>query len=253
MGLWLGWIEALRIATPIEVHVHTNLWGFAAIILAGLIVDLYPSFANCSLSWPRTVPWVYWAMTLGASGLIAGPWLDINLFTVVGLVLHTLGTILILANAIKPLLADRQAWTPGMLHLFTSYIWFFIPVVVAPLIVARATDSPVEEVSGNGGPILIFGWLLQSGYALAPYLFTRYFEPDKRARLGGTWLSLATMHIGGVLFWVSLFFPDVASATRALAYGFWIVSGAPIFISLWSSLRSGSRAIEGAQTLPREG
>lgn len=208
-GLWLGWSQVLQIASPIEVHVHTNLWGFAAFVLAGLLVDLYPSFANRPLAWPRTIPWIYWTMTLGAFGLISGPWLNISLFTVAGLILHTLGSILLLVIAIKPLLGDRRVWTPGMLHLLTSYVWFFIPVVVAPMIVARATDFPVQEVSGSGGPILIFGWLLQFGYAMAPYLFTRFFESDKPARLGGSWLSLATVHIGSILFWVSLFFPNV--------------------------------------------
>lgn len=238
-GLWLGWSEALHIASPIEVHVHTNLWGFAAIVLAGLLVDLYPSFANRPLAWQRAVPWIYWSMTLGALGLIAGPWLNVNLFTVVGLTLHTLGSILLLVIVIKPLLGDRGAWTPGVWHLLTSYVWFFLPVVVAPLIVARAANFPVQEISGSGGPILIFGWIMQFGYALVPYLFMRFFEPHKPARLGGTWLSLVAVHAGSVLFWVSLFFPNVEAVARASAYGFWILSGLPILIALWKSLHSG--------------
>ncbi|MDL1910489.1 hypothetical protein FBQ81_07315 [Chloroflexi bacterium CFX6] len=238
-GLWLGWSEALRIASPIEVHVHTNLWGFAAIVLAGLLVDLYPSFANRPLAWQRSIPWIYWSMTLGALGLIAGPWLNVSLFTVVGLILHTLGSVLLLVIAIKPLLGERGAWTPGVWHLFTSYVWFFLPVVVAPLIVARASNFPVQEISGSGGPILIFGWIVQFGYALVPYLFTRFFEPHKPARLGGTWLSLAAVHAGSVLFWVSLFFPNIEAVARAAAYGFWILSGIPILIALWKSLHSG--------------
>lgn len=246
-GLWLGWSEALHIASPIEVHVHTNLWGFAAIILAGSLVDLYPSFADRSLAWPRSIPWIYWSMTFGALGLISGPWLNISLFTVVGLVLHTLGSILLLVIVIKPLLGDRRAWTPGMWHLLTSYVWFFLPVVVAPLIVARATDFPVQEISGNGGPILIFGWIVQFGYALVPYLFTRFFEPNKPAYLGGTWLSLVTVHIGSILFWVSLFFPNVEAVSRALAYGFWMISGLPILAVLWKSLRSGMQRVEESQ------
>ncbi|MEW5938631.1 MAG: hypothetical protein AB1750_03120 [Chloroflexota bacterium] len=251
-GLWLGWSEALQIASPIEVHVHANLWGFAAIILAGVLVDLYPSFANRPLAWPRSIPWIYWSMTLGALGLISGPWLNVNLFTVVGLILHTLGSVLLLVIVTKPLLGDRRAWTPGVWHLLTSYIWFFIPVVVAPLIVARATDFPVQEISGSGGPILIFGWILQYGYALVPYLFARFFEPGKPARLGGTRLSLVTVHLGGILFWVSLFFPNVEPVSRALAYGFWIVSGLPILVSLWRSLRSGVQKVDEHQAASLE-
>ncbi|NOH04887.1 MAG: hypothetical protein HND47_24425 [Chloroflexi bacterium] len=251
-GLWLGWSEALHIASPIEVHVHTNLWGFAAVILAGLLVDLYPSFANRPLAWPRAIPWIYWSMTFGALGLIMGPWLNISLFTVIGLVLHTLGSILLLVIVIKPLLGDRAAWTPGVWHLITSYVWFFLPVVVAPLIVARATDFPVQEISGSGGPILIFGWIVQFGYALVPYLFTRFFEPDQPARLGGTWLSLASVHVGAVLFWVSLFFPNVEQISRALAYGFWILSGLPILIGLWKGFRAGVQRVEEGQAVSPE-
>lgn len=251
-GLWLGWSEALYIASPIEVHVHTNLWGFTALILTGLLVDLYPSFTNRPLAWPRAIPWIYWTMTLGALGLISGPWLNISMFTVVGLILHTLGSILLLIIVIKPLLGDRRVWTPGMLHLLTSYVWFFIPVVVAPMIVASATDFPVQEVSSSGGPILIFGWILQFGYALVPNLFTRFFEPNKPARLGGTWLSLVTVHIGGVLFWVSLFFPNVEMVSRALAYGLWIVSGLPILVALWKSVRSGLQRVEESQIVSFE-
>lgn len=251
-GLWLGWSESLHIASPIEVHVHTNLWGFTALILAGLLVDLYPSFTNRPLAWPRAIPWIYWTMTLGALGLISGPWLNISMFTVVGLILHTLGSILLLIIVIIPLLGDRRVWTPGMLHLLTSYVWFFIPVVVAPMIVASATDFPVQEVSSSGGPILIFGWILQFGYALVPYLFTRFFEPNTPARLGGTWLSLVTVHIGGVLFWVSLFFPNVETVSRALAYGLWIVSGLPILVALWKSVRSGLQRVEESQIVSFE-
>ncbi len=238
-GLWLGWSEALHIAAPIEVHVHTNLWGFAAIVLAGLLVDLYPSFANRPLAWPRSIPWIYWLMTFGALGLIAGPWLNVSLFTVLGLVLHTLGSALLLVVAIKPLLGDRSAWTPGVWHLFTSYVWFFLPVVVAPMIVARAENFPVREISGSGGPILIFGWIMQFGYALVPYLFTRFFEPQKFARLGGIWLSLVAVHAGSVLFWISLFFPNIETAARASAYGLWILSGIPLLTALWKSLHDG--------------
>lgn len=243
-GLWLGWGGPLHIAKPIEVHVHTNLWGFTAILLAGLLVDLYPSFAGRPLAWPGAVPWIYRAMTVGALGLVAGPWLDVNLLTVLGLVLHTLGSILLMIVLVKPLLGDRRAWTPGMLHLLISYVWFFLPVVVAPLIVAQAAHFPVQEVSGSGGPVLVFGWVLQSAYALLPYLFTRFFEPGRPARLGGTWLSLAAMNLGGILFWASLFIPGAETLARALAYGFWTLSEIPILAALWRSLRAGVQRVE---------
>jgi hypothetical protein len=149
----------------------------------------------------------------------------------------------------KPLLGDRRARTPGMLHLLISYVWLFLPVVVAPLIVAQATDFPVQEVSGSGGPILVFGWVLQFGYALVPYLFARFFEPDQPAHLGGTWLSLVSMNLGAVLFWISLFFPGAETISRVLAYAFWTLSGVPILTGLWKSFRSGMKSVEASQAV----
>ncbi|MEI2691946.1 MAG: hypothetical protein V9H69_20470 [Anaerolineae bacterium] len=39
-GLWVGWSAPLRIAVPKEAHIHANVWGFAGLLFAGLLVDL---------------------------------------------------------------------------------------------------------------------------------------------------------------------------------------------------------------------
>jgi len=54
-GLWFGWDTALRMAVPIEIHIHANNWGFMALVFAGLIVDLYPGFTGRTLAWPRSI------------------------------------------------------------------------------------------------------------------------------------------------------------------------------------------------------
>ena len=32
-GIWFGWGQALGMANPTEVHIHTNIWGFMSLVL----------------------------------------------------------------------------------------------------------------------------------------------------------------------------------------------------------------------------
>ncbi len=50
-------------------------------------------------------------MTVGAFGLIFGPWFENTYLLVPGLMLHLAATIWLLFNVVKPLWGDRQAWT----------------------------------------------------------------------------------------------------------------------------------------------
>src|SRR5690606_17673860 len=49
-GLWLGWNGWLKAKAPIEVHIHANNWGFLSLVFAGLLVDMYPTWAKRSLA-----------------------------------------------------------------------------------------------------------------------------------------------------------------------------------------------------------
>lgn len=243
-GLWLGWGPAIGLDGPKEVHVHTNLWGFTALLFAGLLVDLYPRFAGRSLAWPRSIDATFWLMTLGALGLVLGPWLKIDTLSMGGLVVHSIGTILLLANLVKPLLGERRAWSPGMSHLVTSYFWLLAPGVIAPMIVVKAPWFPVATVESSGAPMLVYGWVLQFGYALIPYLFARLFLPDQPARLGGSWFSLATAHAGGIFLAASLFIAAFQAPLGAIAFALWVLSTGPIAVDLWRIVRAGLAQIE---------
>ena len=233
-GLWLGWSEPLRIVTPKEVHVHSNLWGFASMVLAGMLFDLYPSFTGRQLAAPRMITPIFWLMAVGALGLVSGPWAAVDTFTVIGLVLHTIGTVLMLFILIKPLWGKWPEWTSGVWHLILAYVWFLLAVVVAPLVVAGGVVG--AEVAGSGGPILIFGWILQLGFALIPFLFKRSMMPEQPSRLGGTWFSLVAANGGSLLYWISLFLAAGRSPLRGVAYLLWIVSLLPIVLVLRSDL-----------------
>lgn len=75
----------------------------------------------------------------------------------------------------------------------------------------------------KGGPVeatapqpLIYGWVLQFGIALIPYLARRYFLKEEHPRLGGCWGSLTAVTLGGILIWVSIFIPAPA---KSILYG----------------------------------
>lgn len=238
-GLWLGWGEVLRIAIPIEVHIHANNWGFMSLVFAGLLIDLYPHFAQRPLAWPRSIRPIFWLMTLGALGLVLGPWLKSNWFSVPGLILHLSATIWLLLNVIKPLWGDWQAWTPGMWHLVTAYFWILAPVLVAPLIILGVPGFPGAGIEQNAPQALIYGWVLQFGYALLPYLFARFLLPDQPAKLGGNWFSLITVHLGGVFLWASIFITAYQAPLHGIAYVLWTLSALPIVAELWRIVRAG--------------
>jgi len=245
-GLWIGWSEALHIAVPKEVHVHTNLWGFTAIVFAGILYDLFPELTRQKLLGKlRLDMLVFGSMMLGTLGLVTGPWLDIGWPAVVGLVLHTIGTLIQLAQLIRLVVSQRKMRNPGMAHLVSSYLWLLMPVIVAPYIVAKATeDFPVAEVTGNGGPILIYGWIVTFSLAVLPYFFNQTFQPKQNPSLGGSWLSLLSMHIGSVIFWAALFFPAVQAGLRAGAYFLWFAGLLPLLVNLYLQTKAGVDKID---------
>jgi len=239
-GLWLGWSAWLRIAIPIEVHIHANNWGFLTLLFAGLLVDMYPTWAQRPLAWPRSITPIFWMLTIGALGLVLGPWLQSNWFSVPGVILFLTATIWLLLNVIKPLRGDKAIWSqPGIWHLVTAYFWILAPVLVAPLIIFEAPGFPGAGVEQNAPQALIYGWVLQFSYAFIPYFFYRLFQPERPARLGGSWLSLATVHIGGFFLWAGIFAADYQGMLHGAAYLFWTISMLPIVWELWRIARQG--------------
>ena len=91
----------------------------------------------------------------------------------------------------------------------------------------------------------MYGWLLQFGYAVIPYVLRRFLSPaESPARLGGSWLSLAAVYIGVVLLVLSLFNADQYALLYGAAYAFWAISLLPAGLELWRVLRAVSAASE---------
>ncbi|KAA3658796.1 MAG: hypothetical protein DWQ04_24075 [Chloroflexi bacterium] len=244
-GLWLQWSDFLQIKVPIEVHIHANNWGFMSLVFAGLLIDLYPKWAKRPFANSQTITRIFWLMTLGALGLVLGPWFQSLYYTVPGLVMHLTATIWLLVEVIKPLRGDKEAWsTPGFWHLTTAYVWLLAPVAIAPLILLSVPGFPGAGIEQNAPQALIYGWVFQFGFALLPYFFRRAFQPTSEPALGGNWFSLVTVHLGGVFLWASIFIASLQTVLHGTAYLLWAAAVVPIAKDLWQIASSGLSRLE---------
>jgi hypothetical protein len=213
-GLWLNWSPSLYIQIPLEAHIHANSWGFMSLVFAGLLVDFIPLVTGRPLGSPRAINAIFWSMTLGAFGLVLGPWLGGSLPpTVAGLVLHLTGTVWLVVLLLGSLRAAGRLATAGGWHLAASYLWILAPVLVAPLILLGVLEGgPIESTAPQA---LIYGWVLQFGIALVPFIARRLILKEESPALGGGWGSLAGATLGSLLVWASIFIAPV----RGLLYG----------------------------------
>ncbi len=111
--------------------------------------------------------------------------------------------------------------------------------MVAPLIILGVPGFPGAGIEQSAPQALIYGWVLQFGYALLPYLFARFLLPAQPAKLGGNWFSLITVHLGGVFLWASIFITAYQAPLHGIAYVLWTLSALPIVAELWRIVRAG--------------
>ena len=226
-GLWLGWSEMLLIEVPLEVHIHANNWGFLSLVFTGLLIDYFPVFAKKPLGSEKQLKLILVGMILGAFGLVFGPWFNVLPLIVIGLLSHLAGTAILLALLIKS--CDHKRKNVGMMHLVSSYAWMIAPVLVSPFVIFKITGFDLVEP--NAPQALIYGWVLQFGFAMVPLLIRNYYTPGKE-RLGGNYISLVTNHIGALLLWGSIFVVEYSKMLHGLAYVFWAISIIPIAIEI---------------------
>lgn len=140
--------------------------------------------------------------------------------------------------------------TPGILHLITSYAWILAPVLIAPLIILQVPGFPGVGIEQNAPQALIYGWVLQFGYAVILLLFRRTFLPDNPPKLGGNWFSLIAVHLGGVALWAGIFLDVYQSTLHGIAYGLWFISMRPVAYELWQIVRSGINNVQDIDVVP---
>jgi len=242
-GLWLNWSEVLYIKVPLEAHIHANSWGFMSLVFAGLLVDFIPMITGRPLGSAKDVSLIYWGMTLGAFGLVLGPWLGGSLPpTVSGLILHLAATIWLMVLMGRALKASGRLTSAGGWHLLASYAWILLPVLVAPLILLKfIAGGPVESIAPQA---LIYGWVLQFGIALVPYIARRFFLKEENPRLGGHWGSLAGVTLGSLFVWVSIFLVDIRGLLYGIGFALYALAMIYPVKELFEIVRDGLKKIE---------
>jgi hypothetical protein len=167
--------------------------------------------------------YIFWGMTLGAFGLVLGPWLGGSLPpTVAGLVLHISATVVLVISLVRSLKQSGKLSTAGGWHLVSSYIWILLPVLMAPTILLGILEAgPIESTAPQA---LIYGWVLQFGIALIPYIARRFFLKEENPQLGGCWGSLALANLGSILVWVSIFSGTAEGIVYGIAFVFYALA-----------------------------
>ncbi len=92
---------------------------------------------------------------------------------------------------------------------------------MAPLILLKVPGIPGSTIEGYAPQALIYGWLLQFGFAVVPYFFMWLFLPENEARLGGTRFSLLAVNLGSALLWAGIFFEANREPLYAAGYLLW--------------------------------
>lgn len=249
-GLWLGWSGPLRIQIPLEVHIHANNWGFLSLVFAGLIIDTVSGLSRHPLASVRTFTTIFWSMTLGALGLVIGPWLGGALWvTVPGLVLHITATVWLLVLLVRGLARAGELRRAGGWHLVTAYVWILLPVLVAPFILLNVPGFVGGDIEATAPQALIYGWVLQFGFALIPYLVQRYSLGEGKANLGGHWFSLLMVNIGSVLVWTSIFVAPLHNNLHSAAYAAYVLSMLPIAWQVGRLLQDWFKTVEAGKMM----
>lgn len=244
-GLWLGWSGPLRIQIPVEVHIHANNWGFLSLVFAGLLVDVVPRWSRRELATDRVIHAIFWMMSVGALGLVIGPWLGGALWaTVPGLVLHLSATIWLLGLTAVSIQRAGLLGRPGGWHLLLSYFWILAPVLVAPLILLGVPGFPGAGIEATAPQALIYGWVLQFAFALLPYFMRRFLAGEESPRLGGSWLSLLAVNVGSGLIWAGIFLTEQQAALSGFGYGLFVLAMLPIAWEMGQISRSALRRLE---------
>lgn len=70
---------------------------------------------------------------------MTGAWLDIGWPAMVGLKIHTIGTLLLLAQLVGMAVRERAQRHPGIAQMVSAYLWLLVSVVVAPYIVTKVS------------------------------------------------------------------------------------------------------------------
>lgn len=240
VSMLLHWPAPGGFFGQLEAHVHANVWGFLALVVAGVLLECLPAAVGRPLRWPSLVPATSWLLVLGTAGLVFGPWLAVLPMTILGIVVYVTGTGLLLANLVATGVAGRR-WTANIAHLLVAYIWMLVPAAIAPIILAITGKLPTGQVEAAAVSGLIAGWVLQVALAGLPL---RLRELRQRATgWDGSWISLVLLNVGVLLVWIAAFIstPSVTTSLTATGYGLVAVASMRPVVAILRLMLAGPR------------
>ena len=242
-GLYLNWSETLFIKSPLEAHIHANSWGFMSLVFAGLLVDFVPMITGRPLGTTKNISLIYWGMTLGAFSLVLAPWLGGSKPpTILGLLMHVSSTLWLVVLMIKAFKESGRLNSAGAWHLVSSYIWIILPIMMAPFIMMGIFKSgPIETTAPQA---LIYGWVLQYGIALIPYIARRFFLKDETSQLGGNWASLSAATAGSLFVWASIFIVPARGVLYGIGFALYALALIHPLMEILEIARAGLQKIE---------
>ncbi len=215
----------------IEAHVHANVWGFLALVAAGTLLAIVPKMAGSELRYPRLKPVTFWGVTLGATGLVAGPWLAVNALTMAGLGVYVVGTLALLANLVGTWRLGGCTTDARFAHVIGAYVWLVFPVPWAPLVLLVPEAVPATGIEAAAIEGLVFGWMLQLAMGLLPSVVVALRETpaDLRSSIGESahrpsWLGVGAVNAGMVALWLTAF-PTFGGVEGALTLGGYALVG----------------------------
>ncbi|MFC4246326.1 hypothetical protein ACFOZ7_04875 [Natribaculum luteum] len=245
----------------IEAHVHANVWGFLALVVAATLLLVLPVLLETDLRYPHLVPVTFWGLTLGAGGLVAGPWLARHALTMLGLVVYVGGTVALLANVVGTCRASDRSPNSRVALVLGAYLWLVFPVPWAPFVLLLPDVVPAGAIEVAAIDGLVFGWMLQLAMAFLPVAAVALDRTDGDRFLENvvaaadavprpSWLQVGSVNVGVLALWLSALPPleGVGDALTLGGYALIAVAWTLFAASLWWSIAdapaSGTRHVE---------
>lgn len=236
LSLLLNWPAPGGYAGILESHIHANIWGFVAIVAAGILLDRVPGLAGRSLRFPALVAATSWLMIAGAAALVAGPWLGLMPVMGVGLAIYVVGTGLLLVNLVGTIVAGRVL-SPNLAHVLLAYVWLFVPAIAAPAALFLTGELPAGVLERTAISSLVTGWVLQLALGALPSFVGA--GPVGSTSLRGSWFSVVLLNAGVLVVWIAAF-ADLAvwAPLTAAGYGLVVAGWLPPLFALLGRLTS---------------
>jgi len=249
-----------------EAHVHANVWGFLALVAAGTLLAVSRSLASdrdaestgrdaqntrqCS----RYERVAYLGITVGATGLVVGPWVGSNAITFGGLGVYLVGTVALLATVVGAWRGTGRGRDSRLGHVLGAYLWLAFPVPWAPFVLLVHGVLPGGAIERAAVTGLVFGWMLQLAMAFLPAVVGAIDDAPMRldalvsSEGAPSWWSVAAVNVGLLALWLPAFppFAGFADGLRLAGYGLLVLPWAGFLVRLWRAVVDGDRSRGGS-------